>query len=825
MPNNSINYSKVDSDTSHSIIYWIMSVLVIFFLFNAPFHTGLFNGYSAQYEGAIFSSILGSSFLLLALAVHFFTNWKLHDYRDLLGLLIWTVPLTFWISSLQAASPHLASNMTKIHVMYAIFFIAGLYIARNNIGAAVIQYAITLSGYAVVFYGIANMFGNAHFRDAVMLTDQGYRLTSVFQYANAYAAFLMALLLCCLYYISTSTRWYISALHAFMLIPISVSFWLTLSRGGIVTLPFIFLIVLPLLPLARQLVFSVYAGIGMLIAFPIMDILTDKSTNIVKQVWATIDQKAVNPDKTAQTLSFFSSESISGWGLIVGLSLLVVLIITLIQKFILPILEQKLSKLNQRSISKIAFPLLIVVLSSILVFLLLGTGVKHMLPDTLEKRLESINFQTHSVLERATFYKDSLKVIKDYPLLGTGGGGWAALYESYQNNPYTSRQAHNFFLQYLVEVGVIGFICLLAIILMILLPIYKQLFKSTAPIHSYAIFFFISITLLIHSSLDFEMSYVYLGALVFLSLGGLGANLEYGLKWASKLHNNHWIRYGIPGLVGVVAIAFFYNSLIDSQANRNYNKALTNAKTQQPLQEITAPMDKALKSRPDHPDYLLFKASIMSQLYSQTKDDKYYREFAALVGKAKKHEPNNRSIIDTEINLHLQKNELLIAHQLVIQALKQYPWEINFYTPAATIGMNLWDQARVESNTTVMNQYEQQLNELFTVINKKLEHLQTLPKEQLQGRPFYMPPAVPLSIGQIHFIKGNMDQAITYLKQSAGSIKLDGTEDANQERNIARWYLAALAKTNQKDEALYNKIVAKWPEEAQEIEKLSKTTF
>lgn len=60
-------------------------------------------------------------------------------------------------------------------------------------------------------------------------------------------------------------------------------------------------------------------------------------------------------------------------------------------------------------------------------------------------RLENINFQQHSVLERITFYKDAMKVVKDYPIIGTGGGGWSSLYEQYQNNPYISRQVHNFF--------------------------------------------------------------------------------------------------------------------------------------------------------------------------------------------------------------------------------------------------------------------------------------------------------------------------------------------------------------------------------------------
>jgi O-antigen ligase len=79
--------------------------------------------------------------------------------------------------------------------------------------------------------------------------------------------------------------------------------------------------------------------------------------------------------------------------------------------------------------------------------------------------IENINFQQHSVLERGTFYKDAVKLWSDYPIIGAGGGAWASLYEKYQNNPYTSRQAHNFALQYLVEAGALGFLAFIGFVI------------------------------------------------------------------------------------------------------------------------------------------------------------------------------------------------------------------------------------------------------------------------------------------------------------------------------------------------------------------------
>lgn len=57
------------------------------------------------------------------------------------------------------------------------------------------------------------MSGLGSYSDAVMTDANGLRLTSVFQYANSYAAFLIALLLCSIYLTVTSKNGY---LHFFI---------------------------------------------------------------------------------------------------------------------------------------------------------------------------------------------------------------------------------------------------------------------------------------------------------------------------------------------------------------------------------------------------------------------------------------------------------------------------------------------------------------------------------------------------------------------------------------------------------------------------------
>src|SRR5690606_5945812 len=157
-----------------------------------------------------------------------------------------------------------------------------------------------------------------------------------------------------------------------------------------------------------------------------------------------------------------------GWGIIIAASLAAFGISYLVQRFFAPVLEKWIARLTQLRLSNPFLPILLIVLAVAGGLALFGgNAIVQFLPDSLEARISAINLQQHSVLERATFYANAMTMIKDYPVFGAGGGGWAALFESYQTNPYTSRQAHNFFLQHWIETGTAGIVILLVFIVSI----------------------------------------------------------------------------------------------------------------------------------------------------------------------------------------------------------------------------------------------------------------------------------------------------------------------------------------------------------------------
>lgn len=78
-------------------------------------------------------------------------------------------------------------------------------------------------------------------------------------------------------------------------------------------------------------------------------------------------------------------------------------------------------------------------------------------PTDISARFATITPVERSFLSRLEMSRDAWKLALDKPLLGSGAGGWNALYHQVQELPYWSTEVHNHYLQTAVEVGLTGF--------------------------------------------------------------------------------------------------------------------------------------------------------------------------------------------------------------------------------------------------------------------------------------------------------------------------------------------------------------------------------
>ena len=123
--------------------------------------------------------------------------------------------------------------------------------------------------------------------------------------------------------------------------------------------------------------------------------------------------------------------------------------------------------------------------------------------------------------QRLPVYRDSIRIIEDFPLLGTGLGTFKDIYPSYRTtkSTLTFDHVHNDYLEVLSDMGLLGGILIIGEVLAILIIIVKRRANRRNP-------FVVSITLggitgivamLFHSITDFNM-HIPANAIMFFIL-------------------------------------------------------------------------------------------------------------------------------------------------------------------------------------------------------------------------------------------------------------------------------------------------------------------
>lgn len=795
---------------------WLLLIGLILFLVWAPFQAGLFNGLVLNFEGPIYWAVLIGGLLALVWVWAYYKQFKLEDQRDWTAAWVLLVPATYCLSLLSAASHYFAMNAVLIQCLYAIIFVIGLYLLQNKRANAIVETAVIAISYIVVLFGLFNWLGQGRtvsalvgwftkivhqgqYIQAVWIDANGPRLASVFQYPNTYAAFLMAFLFVAVFAITRSTKWYVQAIHAFMLVPMILSILLTLSRGGLVFLPVVFILLLLFLKPAKQILWILYV------------LISGVATLVISKPVTELGQQfhlgqINNPAK--------------GWWYVLAASLLMALLAWAIQRYVSPWLDRITERWASKKLSGLWLPVVSVLAAVAFVAVLLGTNLKHVLPGNIGDRLENINFQQHSVLERFTFYKDAVKVIKDYPIQGAGGGAWASIYEKYQNNPYSSRQAHSFAMQYLVEVGLLGFIVLFAGIGFIFYKYIRGYFKSgEAQRNSHFVYFIIVLSILIHSLMDFNMSYVFIGVLVFLGLGGMSAGMD-----AQPLKRLSWkgsaARAVYSGVIGITALLLIFTSIRYVQANNALQKGQELMATSSNFQEIQAPFTEALNKRKNHPMAVLNYNVLLRSAFEQTQEEAFYTQSLNLLTNALKKEPFDKNLYSQLATLYKSKGEYARAYDVLKDNADRYTYDQDLYERLIVDSYELGYQSLGNGAIEEKEKYFSAGLEAFEHVVQGVEHLKTLPEGQLQGKPFAVTTNMALHAGKMQYMMGDPAKAVTIFRQS---LPQDFSDSTNRE--IARWYLAALQASGGSDQAVYDALIQADPGEKASIDQIAQLKF
>ncbi|OUM89000.1 MAG: hypothetical protein BAA01_10315 [Bacillus thermozeamaize] len=796
--------------TDFSVTQWAALFGMAVFFFYMPYRKGLFNGSTFGYDYPIYEAQLFLFIVFLVALANVARRLKYDSTEFLFGIGMLLMPLIYWLSSFQAVSYHNAVMMVFIYALYATFFLTAVSLVTNKWTRITTELIVFLSGYAIVVTGLLAATGQVSLKDSIWFTSGTYRLTSVFQYSNTYAGFLLAYFLAAAFAVVNARRTITACFHALMLVPIWISFMLTYSRGALILVPILVLIILVFLRPDRQITYLGTMAVSVAASFAILNPYTENYIGIAKRVMPK------SAEENPYILPFRDPAVLKAWGMLLAASVAAALCIWAIRAA-QPWLERRLARWTERGFSAFILPIAGALFGLLAAVTLFGTGIAgKILPRSIADRIANINFRQHSVLERLTFYKDALKLSADYPLLGAGGGGWSALFEKYQNNPYYSRQTHSYFFQTLVEVGWIGAIVLLVLIGGILLFYLHHYWRERKEQPGHFIFFILAFSILAHSMIDFDMSFVYIGALVFFSLGVLGAIYRDRLSMPRlSVLNRGYRRYIYPAILGILTFVLLAQVFQEYVANGFYRQALHMASMERrTLQELLVTLDNAIANSPAHPEYAYTKIDWLSQAFLQTGDRSYAEKAKAEIRRIKSYEPYDRQILLAEYRNHKDLEEYKEAVAVLEEGISKFPWDIKFYE-AAVMEYAVNGKGLLESDPAAAEQYFDRGLELYGEVLRRIDMLGDLPEEQLQGRDYRVTPFLRQAVGQIYYARGQYEEAVEIL----APLKDSDLQDPYIRIGI-RHYLASLERMERTDEALKNRLFKADPNERKELQNL-----
>ncbi len=312
-----------------------------------------------------------------------------------------------------------------------------------------------------------------------------------------------------------------------------------------------------------------------------------------------------------------------------------------------------------------------------------------LLPDSIGKRLTDINIKTGTLAERLVFVKDGLNILAHNALLGTGGGGWRHIYTRYQSYDYASAYAHNYYLQTAIETGVLGIIFLIYTLAAAMLLIYKATKAREEKLYLAAAM--LSLFLLLHSFVDFNLSILAVAILLWASVGILaGAGSE---SKRSRLAKYNSISIGLFMILSaaVVIASFIINSGI------SYSIAGERQLIKNPAKAKNS-FAMALKRDFYNTRNLIRYSEIIELEAEASKSSELLKKAKEGYERAVSLEPNNLNNCRQVLSFYIKHGYYKEASRLVDRALQIQPLAASSYELKSVINSFIYEQYMLKGN-------------------------------------------------------------------------------------------------------------------------------
>lgn len=638
----------------------IVAVLVSIVLFVAPFNRALYFD-KEFFFAAIFLTLVFGGWAI---------SRKVADKplltADPIGIAGWGLLAAYLAACLVAVNLRGAIGEVVRIGTYLLTY----YLVANNANDTRTQdyylKALYAAGVLVALAGLGTAFGTFNFAGA--FEKASGRILSTLQYANSLAVYLNVMLFIGLYLCSTTKQKHLPILYTAGNFIIFLTFLGTQSRGAW----------LVFLPVCAAFLWGQPKGIR-LKAFLNLLAAVIASFAVAKGVLSFSPPKA----GTVYWLWLLLGALISA-----GLAYVIMWVWRLISE---DQTGQTAKEAQTASEQKRILRMVGIFLGvCVLVFAAAAVVKPEILPKTLVSRIANINFNEQNVQERLVFYKDAFKVIKDYPILGTGGKGWGALYQKYQSYQYFSNQVHNHFLQTWVEAGTVGLALYLAVWAAFLVIFFRswRLAESFADKSRTVTIGITTVAIGLHSLIDFNLS---LGSisLVFWTLLGL-TQAGYQRLNQGRLSKEKVVKlrspWGLAVTAGAVGLAvLLFGTALDLSVAISHGEAAVQALRSKDGLGAQKEFEAAISYDPFESGYPADLGNLLLTVGSQQKNQEFIRQGISYAQKAVGLSPESAKIRVVLARGYMLAQNIPAGIQELETAVTLNPWGQSGYDNLSTV--------------------------------------------------------------------------------------------------------------------------------------------
>lgn len=604
------------------------SSILFYFLLLILFYPPLFRGLFFSKE-LLVTHILTAA-LFMAVVYFKSDNRSMELFRKPMDFAALGFLLVYIITSFFADVPRDAAKETlKLANYVMIYYLVTHYAVRELYIRRILE-VFYASGLLVAIIGILSVFG-LNVRDGVL----SGRIASTLQYPNTLAAYMLAIFLIGLYLYPRYKEQYKSYLVCAGNTLVFITLLWTKSRGGFLFLP------VPIILL-------------------LLGISEKRKDTIIQLIQSVVIAMAV------YTLAVGVASPELQFALITA---------GVIASIVLHIVINKLTYgASNFSLKKWHYGIILGVIAVGCAIVFFTSPVGEQVSDAFS-RISTTSLQERNVQERMIFYKDALKVFKDSPIFGHGGGGWAGVYQKYQAYAYQSTEIHNNYLQVMIETGLLGFLIYVGLWVSFILLVIKNHKTLTSDRKDQNwLAFSVTSAIALTSIVDFNMTFGSISILLWSMFGmvrGLAASSQTELKEKDFVLTTDKdyakiISLAVPAVVLIFSLSlsiglskgtkghYLFNSDRISAAERELNSAVTfdplNASNNMVLSQIWGAKGVTQKRSKDNGDKDVNEAIKTALKYAE---------------KAVELEPNNPEA-------HVVKGKAHLVAEQVPQAVSEY---------------------------------------------------------------------------------------------------------------------------------------------------------